>query len=160
MWKYNYTHELYHKGTKGMKWGYTDGSKNGKRTAKEVANDVIEGKYGNGSDRIKALKKEGYDAKEIQNIVNNKINGKKKSSSNKKSKIDTKTSKIVDSVINGKFGNGKKRVSELKKAGYDYAKIQHLVNVKLLGSKAANKIIKSRDLSDNNKKKINYKAVK
>lgn len=29
---YNY---LSHKGTKGMKWGYTDGVKNGKRTAEE-----------------------------------------------------------------------------------------------------------------------------
>lgn len=36
MWNYNYTpsNELYHWGTKGMKWGYYDGSRNGKRTAR------------------------------------------------------------------------------------------------------------------------------
>lgn len=31
--------ELYHFGTKGMKWGYYDGSRNGKRTARADAYD-------------------------------------------------------------------------------------------------------------------------
>lgn len=35
MWKYNDTPELSHAGTKGMKWGFNDGGKNGKRTANE-----------------------------------------------------------------------------------------------------------------------------
>lgn len=38
MWQYNYNYqsdELYHWGTKGMKWGYNDGRKNGKKTAGE-----------------------------------------------------------------------------------------------------------------------------
>lgn len=34
MWQYNYTDNyLAHAGKKGMKWGYNDGKKNGKRTA-------------------------------------------------------------------------------------------------------------------------------
>lgn len=35
MWQYNYSDSLAHKGTKGMKWGYNDGERNGKRTAGE-----------------------------------------------------------------------------------------------------------------------------
>ena len=38
MWQYNFTpssDELYHFGTKGMKWGYNDGVRNGKTTARE-----------------------------------------------------------------------------------------------------------------------------
>lgn len=36
-----------------------------------VALDVIDGKYGNGKERTKALKDAGYDPKKIQKIVNN-----------------------------------------------------------------------------------------
>ena len=39
--------------------------------------------------------------------------------------------KIVDKVINGDFGNGKKRWDALTKAGYNWAKVQNLVNEKL-----------------------------
>lgn len=31
-------------------------------------------------------------------------------------------------VINGKYGNGEDRKKALKRAGYDYTKIQHCVN--------------------------------
>ena len=44
-----------HSGIRGSKWGYSKGSKNGKRTAKtndEMADDVIKGKCGSG-DTIK-----------------------------------------------------------------------------------------------------------
>lgn len=43
--------------------------------------------------------------------------------------------KVVDSVINGNFGNGEIRKSALAKAGYNYAEIQNLVNEKLGSSK-------------------------
>ena len=33
--------ELYHKGAKGMKWGYNKGKKNGKRTAGEIFEDLM-----------------------------------------------------------------------------------------------------------------------
>ena len=38
---------------------------------------------------------------------------------------------IANEVIKGKWGNGKERKERLKKAGYDYTKIQKLVNAKL-----------------------------
>ena len=42
-----------------------------------IAQDVIRGKYGNGEDRKKAMKKAGYSYDTIQNIVNNKLIGTK-----------------------------------------------------------------------------------
>ena len=42
--------------------------------------------------------------------------------------------KIVDQVINGDFGNGSKRVKMLTEQGYDYAKVQSLVNDTIWGN--------------------------
>lgn len=39
--------------------------------------------------------------------------------------------KVVDEIINGKWGNGKTRFDKLTKAGYDWAHAQNLVNEKL-----------------------------
>ena len=41
----------------------------------DVAEEVIRGKYGVGQERIDALTAEGYDAREVQNIVNQKLKG-------------------------------------------------------------------------------------
>ena len=46
MWQYNYTNNndyIAHFGTRGMKWGYYDGERNGKRTARadKYAKDMI-----------------------------------------------------------------------------------------------------------------------
>ena len=54
-----------------------------------------------------------------------------KSTSYDKEKID----KVVDSVINGNYGNGEERKKALAKEGYDYAEVQNLVNEKLGSSK-------------------------
>lgn len=42
--------------------------------------------------------------------------------------------KLVDQVINGDFGNGAKRVKMLTEQGYDYAKVQSLVNDTIWGN--------------------------
>lgn len=52
-------------------------------------------------------------------------------STNKASDAMEKYGKIVDKVIRGDFGNGEVRVKKLTDAGYEYAKIQNLVNEKL-----------------------------
>ena len=41
-----------------------------KKTVDEVAKEVIDGKWGNGEDRVKALKDAGYDPNEVQKKVN------------------------------------------------------------------------------------------
>lgn len=50
-----------------------DKSKHSDKEKDKVIDDVIDGKYGNGEDRVKALKKAGYDYEEIQNGVNKKL---------------------------------------------------------------------------------------
>ena len=58
------------------------------------------------------------------------------------SKNPKKSNEVIASeVISGKWGNGNERKDKLTKAGYDYSKVQSLVNKKLEGEK-----IKAGDL--------------
>ncbi len=101
-----------------------------KKSNEEIANEVIAGKWGNGSDRFNRLAQAGYDGNAIQNIVNQKLNGS--ASASKPSKKSNET--IAQEVINGAWGNGEDRKNKLSAAGYDYNTIQAIVNQKL-GSK-------------------------
>lgn len=89
----------------------------------QVVNDVINGKYGNGSARKAALEAAGYDYAEVQNAVNAKLSGKSTTTTNKKS-ID----EIAREVINGDWGNGNTRRQKLEAAGYNYDEVQKRVN--------------------------------
>ena len=92
-----------------------------KKVTESVVNDVINGKYGNGDARKKALEAAGYDYSEVQDAVNEKLYGK--STSNKKS-ID----EIAKEVIRGDWGNGNARKQKLEAAGYNYSEVQKRVN--------------------------------
>lgn len=46
---------------------------NNKKSNEEIANEVINGSWGNGNDRYKRLTEAGYDYNTIQNIVNSKL---------------------------------------------------------------------------------------
>ena len=89
-----------------------------KKTNEQIADEVINGKWDNGSIRKSKLEKAGYNYNTIQSIVNKKLN------------ITTKKSnkEIAKEVIQGKWGNGATRKSKLEKAGYNYNTIQKLVN--------------------------------
>lgn len=88
-------------------------------SVQEVAREVIAGKWGNGTDRINALKKAGYDPTEVQTAVNAILSGKSVSKS---------VTEIAKEVIAGKWGNDPIRSSKLKAAGYDPAAVQKKVN--------------------------------
>lgn len=89
-----------------------------KKTVAQVAQEVIQGKWGNGAIRKTALVKAGYDYKEVQAKVNEiSAAGKKKS-----------ITVIAKEVLNGDWGNGKARENALKRAGYDYKAVQKKVN--------------------------------
>ena len=83
----------------------------------ELAKEVIEGKYGNGAARKKAL---GNLYSEVQKRVNEVLLGK----STPKKSID----EIAKEVIQGKWGNGATRKTKLEKAGYNYRQVQNRVN--------------------------------
>ena len=92
-----------------------------KKSNDVIANEVIAGKWGNGSERKQRLEKAGYNYATIQGIVNAKLaNNKKKSNE-----------EIANEVIRGMWGNGNERKQRLEKAGYNYNIIQGIVNNKL-----------------------------
>ena len=88
----------------------------------ELANEVIQGKYGNGNARKQAL---GSRYNEVQAMVTELLKPKKVSTLKS-------TNTIAREVIQGLWGNGNKRKENLTRAGYNYDTIQKAVN-KLLG---------------------------
>lgn len=89
------------------------------KTVDELAQEVINGKWGNGAER-KARLAEAYGdnmAEAVQDRVNELLAPQKKS-------ID----QIAREVINGKWGNGLARRVKLAAAGYDPVAVQKKVN--------------------------------
>lgn len=91
------------------------------KTTTQIAQEVIVGKWGNGTDRKNRLESAGYDYDTVQAEVNRLLSGS--SASSKKSNEE-----IAKEVIAGKWGNGTDRKNRLTAAGYDYNTIQNLVN--------------------------------
>lgn len=89
-----------------------------KKTVDELAQEVIAGKWGNGTDREQRLTAAGYDYKAVQTRVN-AILGAKKSAD---------LEKVAKAVIRGDYGNGAARKKALTAAGYNYAEVQAMVN--------------------------------
>lgn len=90
-----------------------------------VANEVLQGVWGNGNERIELLTNAGYDAQKIQNIVNRLVLGE-----DDEDVVDI--DEIAQEVIQGEWGNGDERKARLENAGYDYQVVQNRVN-ELLG---------------------------
>lgn len=63
----------------GGKIGNSGGSTSSKKSNEEIANEVIAGKWGNGTDRKNKLTSAGYDYSAIQSIVNTKLGSTKTS---------------------------------------------------------------------------------
>lgn len=95
-----------------------------KKTIDELAEEVIDGKWGDGEDRKTKLEKAGYDYDAVQDRVNEIL----KEKDNKKS-----ITEVAKDVINGKYGNGEERKKKLEAEGYDYDQVQAKVN-QLLGA--------------------------
>ena len=104
------------------------------KTIDELAQEVIDGKWGNGEDRKKRLEEAGYDYNKVQDKVNSILSIPKKS-------IET----LAREVIEGKWGNGTERKNKLEKAGYDYNKVQDKVNELLESKNSKTYTVKSGD---------------
>lgn len=88
------------------------------KSVDELAQEVLAGKWGNGSERKSRLTAAGYDYSAVQSKVNALLG-----SSGGKS-VDT----LAQEVIAGKWGNGADRKARLTAAGYDYNAVQSRVN--------------------------------
>lgn len=86
------------------------------KSVTEIAKEVINGKWGNGSDRANKLTTAGHDYYAVQAEVNRILAGKKT------------ISELAKEVIAGKWGVGQKRKKRLMAEGYDYYAVQAEVN--------------------------------
>lgn len=91
----------------------------------EVAQEVLQGKWGNGAERKQRLTDAGYNYTEVQAKVNELASGKPAPAPTPAKKTNEQ---IAKEVIAGKWGNGAARKERLKAAGYNYAVIQAIVN--------------------------------
>ena len=93
-----------------------------------IAQEVLQGIWGNGQERYDNLTNAGYDADYIQDLVNSMLNG---------DSTDNSTSADLDSVaqevLQGLWGNGQERYDSLTNAGYDAQTVQDRVNSILSG---------------------------
>ena len=112
--------------------GSSSTTKNNTKSNETIAQEVINGAWGNGEDRKNRLTQAGYNYNVIQSIVNQKLGAKPVS--NKKS-----NETIADEVIKGAWGNGEDRKNRLTQAGYNYNVIQSIVNQKLGAKPVSNK---------------------
>ena len=87
-----------------------------------VAQEVLQGLWGNGQDRFNNLENAGYDAQAVQDRVNSILSGGYKQASN--TNIDV----VAQEVIQGLWGNGQERYDNLTNAGYDAQAVQNRVN--------------------------------
>lgn len=112
-----------------------EGSDTDKKSVDELANEVMEGKWGNGEDRKKKLEDAGYSYDAVQDRVNEIIskNG------------DSSITEIANDVIAGKYGNGEERKKKLEEAGYNYDTVQNKVNEILGASSEKTYTIKDGD---------------
>ena len=93
------------------------------KSVDEIAQAVIRGDYGNGSDRKNRLEAEGYNYSVIQAKVNELCNRGTPAPKPTKSLDD-----IAREVIRGSWGNGKDRKNRIEAAGYNYRDVQNRVN--------------------------------
>lgn len=94
-----------------------------KKSIAEIAEEVLQGAWGNGSARYRALTSAGYNYKTVQDKVNELIKTNTSASSSAETIL-----KIAKEVIAGKWGNDPAREKALTKAGYNYEAVQKKVN--------------------------------
>ena len=92
-----------------------------KKNVADIAKEVIQGLWGNGTDRMKRLESAGYNYNEVQNKVNQMLSGNASAPSKS---VD----QLAREVIQGLWGNGADRKNRLTAAGYDYNAVQARVN--------------------------------
>ena len=99
-----------------------------KKSVTELAQEVIQGKWGNGTARKTSLTKAGYDYNAVQAEVNRLVKGQAKVATPSPAPKKKTNEEIAKEVIAGKWGNGAVRKKKLTDAGYNYSVIQKLVN--------------------------------
>jgi hypothetical protein len=98
------------------------------KSVEEIAQEVIDGKWGTGPDRVARLTSAGYDAAAVQAEVNRRVGGGSGPAPRKS------VSDVAREVIAGDWGNEPQRGQRLQAAGYSPSEVQAEVN-RQLGAK-------------------------
>lgn len=98
------------------------------KSSETVAQEVLQGLWGNGQERYDSLTNAGYDADHIQDLVNSMLNGDSTDNS-----TSTDLDSVAQEVLQGLWGNGQERYDSLTNAGYDAQAVQDRVNSLLNG---------------------------
>lgn len=102
----------------------------GGKSVDEVAQEVLQGVWGNGEERFNSLTNAGYDAQAVQNRVNSLLSGE---TTTDYVDNDTDLDSVANEVLQGLWGNGQERYDNLTNAGYDAQAVQDRVNALLSG---------------------------
>ena len=100
------------------------------KSVDEIAREVVQGVWGNGTERKQKLTEAGFDYAAVQAQVNAILQGSPAPEKKPEKSVD----EIAREVIRGVWGNGAQRKQKLTEAGFDYAAVQARVN-ELLGAK-------------------------
>lgn len=95
------------------------------KSVDQIAQEVIAGQWGNGSDRSNRLQAAGYSPTEVQRAVNARLGGASPRA------VPISIGVIAEQVLKGQWGNGPERTRRLTSAGYDAAAVQAEVNRRL-----------------------------
>ncbi len=98
------------------------------KSIETVAQEVLNGLWGNGQERYDNLTSAGYDYQAVQDKVNELLDG----TSSQTQDLD----KIANQVLQGEWGNGQERYDNLTSAGYDYDAVQQKVNELIYGTES------------------------
>ena len=122
--------------------------KQGKKSNEVIAQEVINGVWGNDPARSNSLRKAGYNPDAIQTIVNRVLNSRQTKSN---TPIKRSNVQVAREVIKGLWGNGDTRKNRLISAGYNFNAIQAEVN-NILGVGTPKKATSSASKSASGKK--------
>ena len=93
-----------------------------RKTNEQLAQEVLNGAWGNGDERERRLTAAGYNYAAVQAIVNQRLGGGAPAAHR------PSISEIARQVIAGHWGNNPQRRQRLEGAGYNYAAVQAEVN--------------------------------
>ena len=103
----------------------------------EVAKEVINGKWGNGSERKERLEASGYNYSDVQAKVNELLGSSSKPAPAPAPKPSPQPApaparksitEVAHAVMRGDYGNGEDRKNRLQSEGYNYSEVQAEVN--------------------------------
>ena len=121
----------------------TTAQKSSGKSVDEVAQEVLQGLWGNGQERYDNLTNAGYNAQSVQDKVNSILNGETPSSS-ASSDLDS----VAQEVLQGIWGNGQERYDSLTSAGYNAQAVQERVNELLNGGQNYNNYTNLDDVAN------------